>query len=133
MNLSTIEQGDKLDNARTKGEWRSAQWDDESCMSTFGIKAGEQIVMTTCCNCGVPSCSGADQDFILFLANHASELLQMAREVEELKSAFTRVYEAMNDGWWDMEGSREFEEKDFVRPEQLKRLQEMVEQYITSK
>lgn len=69
MNLSIIEQGEKFLGVITPGEWQPV---------AYHITSGEYKAFTTCR-------SRTDAEFICWARNHASELLQMAREVEKLK------------------------------------------------
>lgn len=68
MNLSTIEQGEELLAGVTPGEWQK---------NGYHITSGEYKAFTSCR-------SRTDAEFICWARNHASELLQMAREVERL-------------------------------------------------
>lgn len=70
MNISTIEQGEELLSGVTPGKWQP---------EGYGITSGEYKAFTTCR-------SHTDTEFICWARNHASELLQCAREVEGLKA-----------------------------------------------
>lgn len=83
MNLSTIEQGEELLKQSSRGPWTLN-------IGRFGYPAS--------IDCAIPNepvvyrgiegdggvCMKEDAEFIVWLQNHASELLQMAREVERL-------------------------------------------------
>ena len=73
MNISTIEQGEELLKASTPRPWEYID------LHVFG------------------GCKPKDTDFVLFLVNHASELLQIAREVEELKKKVENLQWHYND------------------------------------
>jgi hypothetical protein len=84
MNLSTIEQGEELLKQSSRGPWTLN-------IGRFGYPAS--------IDCAIPNepvvyrgiegdggvCMKEDAEFIVWLQNHASELLQMAREVESLR------------------------------------------------
>lgn len=84
MNLSTIEQGEELLKQSSRGPWTLN-------IGRFGYPAS--------IDCAIPNepvvyrgiegdggvCMKEDAEFIVWLRNHASELLQMAREVEGMK------------------------------------------------
>jgi len=94
MNLSTIEQGEELLKQSSRGPWTLN-------IGRFGYPAS--------IDCAIPNepvvyrgiegdggvCMKEDAEFIVWLQNHASELLQMAREVGELKEGEVRI---SNDG-----------------------------------
>ena len=71
MNISTIEHGEELLKASTPRPWEYID------LHVFG------------------GCKPKDTDFVLFLVYHASELLQIAREVERLKVELAETLEAL--------------------------------------
>ena len=89
MNLSTIEQGEELlKHVDTKG-WLTMDIldicpDQPPGQSISGH--GEEVFSSG--GFGHAGCgSSYEAELICFLVNHASELLQMAREVERMKTA----------------------------------------------
>lgn len=76
MNISTIEQGEELLSGVTPGKWQP---------EGYGITSGEYKAFTTCR-------SHTDTEFICWARNHASELLQIAREVKKIRSEGLSVY-----------------------------------------
>jgi hypothetical protein len=91
MNLSTIEQGKKLDEAGTPAPW----FDDRTKKAikptheSLAFTRGDFDIFRypTRTNKSLLSHEewDANAELVCFLRNHASELLQMAREMEGLK------------------------------------------------
>lgn len=99
MNLSTIEQGEELLKRATPGPWvlhDSCSW---RRFSSSKAGADGDVLCPTRDRDGQPNLamSQDNADLILFLVNHASELLQMAREVEELKKKVENLQWHYND------------------------------------
>lgn len=88
MNLSTIEQGEELLKASTPGPWEDpygSMWGDPGKVCSSGLFSREAMTGGRTGEIG-NMCSMTDAALVRFLVNHASELLQCAREVERLNS-----------------------------------------------
>ena len=97
MNISTIEHGEELLKQSSRGPWTLN-------IGRFGYPAS--------IDCAIPNepvvyrgiegdggvCMKEDAEFIVWLQNHASELLQMAREVERMKKALKEATGSLNKG-----------------------------------
>jgi hypothetical protein len=86
MNISTIEQGEELLKRATPGRWyaRYAYKKEEVLrqMNLIGATAVGHAIVTDHEGGTHPS---QNLELLVWLRNHASELLQMAREVEGMK------------------------------------------------
>ena len=91
MNISTIEQGEELLKKSTPGPWLITYQGTEEITSKKG-----SVVSMGYEGDGGFSLKG-DRELVMWLVNHASELLQMAREVEELKKKVENLQWHYND------------------------------------
>lgn len=98
MNISTIEQGEELLKRATPGTWyaRYAYKKEEELrqMTLIGATAAGHAIVTDHDGGTHPS---QNLELLVWLRNHASELLQMAREVEELKKKVENLQWHYND------------------------------------
>jgi hypothetical protein len=98
MNLSTIEQGEELLKRATPGTWyaRYAYKKEEALrqMNLIGATAAGHAIVTDHEGGTHPS---QNLELLVWMRNHASELLQMAREVEELKKKVENLQWHYND------------------------------------
>lgn len=75
MNLSTIEQGEELLKRATPGKWSEDSEEGMLAQDVWFEVDGKRCPMTW-----------DNMKLVVWIQNHASELLQMARDVETLKT-----------------------------------------------
>lgn len=96
MNISTIEHGEELLRKASKN-WKEVRLEsgNSAIYCLLDGRGGEEYSLTAGVNGHeIPR---NDAEFIVWMHNHASELLQMAREVEELKKKVENLQWHYND------------------------------------
>lgn len=104
MNLSTIEQGEEMLKRATPGPWfydgigYLFQGTPHDAQMVADDGEGKQIRMR---GVGADLPLDVNGDLIAWLRNHASELLQMAREVEGMRSVATTKFTCTDECYSD--------------------------------